>query len=106
MLKAKAASPPAGGFLDRLQANAEKLVSIRRLDEAAGDDSGAIVSRAQAKAARGDLAGAAAELKTLPADVRAPADEWIKKVEARRSALEASHRVVADALGALGKSSP
>ena len=40
------------------------------------------------------------------ADVRAPADEWIKKVEARRSALEASHRVVADALGALGKSSP
>jgi hypothetical protein len=104
MLKASAA--PSGGFLDRLQANAEKLVSIRRIDEAPGDDPNAIVSRAQGKAARGDLAGAAAELKTLPADVRAPADEWIKKVDARRGAVDASRRVVADALGALGKSSP
>jgi hypothetical protein len=106
MLKARPAPPPSGGFLDRLQANAEKLVRVRRIDEAPGDDPGAVFGRAQAKAARGDLAGAAAELKALPADVRAPADEWIKKVEARRGALEASHRVVADALGALGKISP
>jgi len=106
MLKVRPAPPPSGGFLDRLQANAEKLVRVRRIDEAPGDGPDAAIGRAQAKAARGDLAGAAAELKTLPADIRAPADEWIKKVEARRSALEASHRVVADALGALGKSSP
>jgi hypothetical protein len=106
MLKGSAAPPPSGGFLDRLQANAEKLVRVRRIDEAPGDDPGAVIGRAQAKAARGDVAGAAAELKTLPADVRAPADEWIKKVAARRAALEASHRIVADALGALGKSSP
>jgi hypothetical protein len=106
MLKANAAPTPAGGFLDRLQANAEKLVRIRPTDEVLGDDPGAIVSRAQAKAARSDFTGALAELNALPANVRAPAEDWIKKVEARNAAMDASRRVVADALAALGKASP
>ncbi|MEA2987178.1 MAG: hypothetical protein QOD94_3432 [Alphaproteobacteria bacterium] len=106
MLKVIAAPTPAGGFLDRLQANAEKLVRIRPTDEALGDDPAAVVSRAQAKAARSDFTGALAELNALPATVRAPAEDWIKKVEARNAAMDASRRVVADALAALGKASP
>jgi len=106
MLKAIAAPTPAGGFLDRLQANAEKLVRIRPTDETLGDDPAAVVSRAQAKAARSDFTGALAELNALPANVRAPAEDWIKKVEARNAAMDASRRVVADALAALGKASP
>jgi hypothetical protein len=107
MLKAPAAAtPPAGGFLDRLQANAEKLVRIRPIDEMSGDDPAAVLSRAQAKAARSDFTGALAELNALPANIRGPAEDWIKKVEARNVAMNASRRVVADALAALGKASP
>jgi hypothetical protein len=47
-----------------------------------------------------------AELNALPANVRAPAEDWIKKVEARNAAVDASRRVVADALAVLGKASP
>jgi len=106
MLKSNVAPTPAGGFLDRLQANAEKLVRIRPTDEVLGDDPAAIVSRAQAKAARSDFTGALAELNALPANVRAPAEDWIKKVEARNAAMDASRRVITDALAALGKASP
>ncbi len=104
ILRAAAAPEPAGGFLDRLQANAERLVRIRPIDEAPGDDPVAVVSRAQAKASRSDLTGAVAELNALPANLRAPADDWIKKVEARTAAVNVSRRLVADALAALGKS--
>jgi len=106
MLKTTVAPTPTGGFLDRLQANAEKLVRIRPVDEAPGDAPAAVVSRAQAKAARADLAGAVAELNALPATMRAPADDWIKQVEARNAAVNASRRFAADAIAALGKASP
>jgi hypothetical protein len=106
MLKNAAAPAPAGGFLDRLQANAEKLVRIRPVDEMPGDEPAAVISRAQAKAARADLAGAVAELNALPANVRAPTEDWIKQVEARNAAITASRRVAADATAALGKASP
>lgn len=102
----KPAETPTGGFLDRLQANAEKLVRIRRVDEASGDDTSAVFSRAQARAERGDFSGAVAELNKLPPEARAPANEWIKKTEARNAALGASRRLVADALTALGKAAP
>ena len=65
------------------QANAEKLVRIRPLEDAPGDDPAAIVARIEVKAARADLAGALAELAQLPATVRAPAEPWIKKAQAR-----------------------
>ncbi len=92
-----------GGFLDRLQAHAERLVRIRPVDETPGDDALAIIGRAEARAARADIAGAVAELAKLPAPVRAPAEEWIKKAEARNAAVAASRRLAGDALGALGR---
>src|SRR5262249_18563119 len=64
-------APPREGVLARLQMNAEKLIRVRRVDEPAGTDPGAIVARAEAKAWRGDIAGAASELDSLPPDVRA-----------------------------------
>jgi len=100
-----AAGAPAreGGFLDRLQASAEKLVRVRPAEEIAGADPAAVISRAEAKAARADLAGALAELAELPAAARAPAEPWIKQAQARAAAVEASRRLAADALVALGK---
>jgi hypothetical protein len=100
----QAAEPPTReGVLGRLQANAEKLVRIRRVDEAPGSDAAAIVARSEAKAARGDLAGTAAELAQLPPNARAPAEAWIKSVQARIAAIDASRRLAADALSGLNK---
>src|SRR5215470_1934802 len=71
----QAAEPtPREGVLGRLQMNAEKLVRIRRVDEAAGTDAAAILARSEAKAARGDVAGATAELGELSPNARAPAE--------------------------------
>ena len=83
--------------------NAEKLVRIRRIDEAPGSDAAAIVARSEAKAARGDLAGTAAEVAQLPPNARAPAETWIKSVQARTAAIDAGRRLAADALSGLNK---
>jgi hypothetical protein len=95
--------PPRDSVLGRLQLNAEKLVRIRRVDEAPGSDGAAIVARGEAKAGRGDLAGAVAELGELPPNARAPAEAWIKSVQARIAAIDASRRLAADALSGLSK---
>jgi hypothetical protein len=63
MLNAAGTTPRDGGFIDRLQQNAERLVRIRPINEAPGDDPATVIARAEAKAAHGDLSGAVAELK-------------------------------------------
>jgi len=98
-----AGTSPRDGFLEKLQASAEKLVRVRPLEEAAGSDPPAIVSRIDAKAAQADLAGALAELAKLPPALRAPADAWIAKAQARAAAVEASRDFAAAALAGLGK---
>jgi len=102
-LQQAAEPPPREGVLGRLQMNAEKLVRIRRVDEAPGSDANAIVARSEAKAARGDLPGAASEVGELPPNARAPAEAWIKSVQARTAAIEASRRLAADTLAGLSK---
>lgn len=91
-----------GGILDRLQANAEKLVRIRRVGEALpGDDPTAVIARIEAKAAQADVAGALAELGKLPPDVRAPAQAWIAKAQMRGKAIEASRQLADGAFAGL-----
>ena len=97
------ASGAREGVLARLQVNAEKLVRIRRVDEPAGSDAGAIVARAEAKVSRSDIGGAVSELAQLPPDARAPAEAWIKNAQARSAAIDASRRLAADALSGLAK---
>jgi hypothetical protein len=106
VMRQLAAPPPAGGFLDRLQANAERLVRVRPAGEAAGDDPVTVIGRVDARAGRADIAGALAELAKLPASVRAPAEEWINKAQARTDAVDISRRIASDALAALGKTAP
>jgi hypothetical protein len=103
-LHAAAAPPPRdGSFLDKLQSNAQKLVRIRPLDEAPGIDPAAILARIGARAARGDVAGALADLAELPPAGRAPAGAWIEKAKARSAAVESSRQLAADALAGLSK---
>lgn len=95
-----------GGIMDRLQQNAERLVRIRPINEASGDDPATVVARADVKASHGDLSGALAELSRLPDAARAPAQAWIKKAEAQIAALAAARGLADNAIGALGKASP
>ena len=102
MLRAAGEPVRDGGFLDRLQANAEKLVRIRPVgEEARGDDRTAILARVEQRAAQGNIPGALTELAKLPADAREPVQAWIAKAEARNRALDASRRLAADAVAAL-----
>ncbi|MBN8957155.1 MAG: hypothetical protein J0H17_11395 [Rhizobiales bacterium] len=100
--RAAALANEKGGLFERLQAHAEKLVRIRPANEAARPEPGDFTVAEQA-AARGDLAGAVAALRALPAPVRAPADAWITRVEARQAALDFARKQSRDAVAALAQ---
>jgi hypothetical protein len=104
-LRQAAKVPVEGGFLEKLQANAERLVRIRPIEEIPGDDPAAVIVRVEIKAMRGDLPGALTELGNLPAPVRAPAQAWVAKAQARAAAVAASRAFAADALVALAQPS-
>lgn len=106
MLNAAGVAPRDGGIMDRLAQNAERLVRIRPINEAPGDDPATVVARADAKATHGDLSGALAELGALPAPVRAPAQPWMKKAEAQIAALAAARALADNAVAALAKAAP
>jgi hypothetical protein len=104
LTKAAGTGGREGSYLDRLAANAQKLVRVGPAEDAPGDDPAAIVTRIQARATQSDIGGALAELAKLPAEARAPAQAWIEKAQARNAAAVASRKLAADALAALGKS--
>ena len=103
MVKTSGAQAPAGGFLERLQANAGQLVHIRPVDAPPGDDASAVLARVEVAAARADIGAALGELGKLPEAARAPAQAWIKKAEARQAALAAARTFAAQSALALGK---
>lgn len=105
LAKAVGTSPRAGSILDRLKANAEKIVRVRPIDEAIGDDPAAVVRRIESRAEQGNLNGAMAEITKLPEPARALVKEWAAKVQARNAAVEAGRRFAASALAAIGKPS-
>jgi len=97
------APAPTGGFLERLEANASRLVRIRPVDAPAGDDAAAVIARVEAAAAKADIAAAVTELGKLDAAARAPAQGFLDKAAARQAALAAARRLVADTSLALGQ---
>jgi hypothetical protein len=103
-----AAAPPsqAGGILGRLQANAERLVRVHPVGDTPGDDPAPALARAGAKAHRGDIAGALAEVEKLPPTAQSPAADWMKAAKARTAAVEAARQLAANSLTALAKTSP
>ncbi|MDQ2953518.1 MAG: hypothetical protein M3R18_01085 [Pseudomonadota bacterium] len=104
LFSAASDSTRAGGFLEKLQANAARLVRVRPVGEAPGDDPVTVIARIEAKAARSDVDGALEELGKLPPAIRAPAEMWIKKAQARAAAIAASRQFARDALAPLGRS--
>jgi len=103
MAKLSGAQAPQGGFLDRLEANASKLVRIRPLNAPEGDDAAAVLARLDIDAAKADLNAALNDLGKLDSATRAPAQAWIAKVQARDAALAAARRYAAETARALGR---
>ena len=62
MLKLSGAQAPEGGFLDRLQANAGKLVRIRPVDAPPGDNASEVLARIEIAAAHADIGRALIDL--------------------------------------------
>ncbi len=84
---------PTGGFLDRLSANAERLVRVRPIGQPQGDEPAAVLARLESAAARNDVAAALAEAAKLPPAARAPLEPWIKRAQAREAALAAAAKL-------------
>jgi len=103
MLQASGAQAPAGGFLERLQANAGKLVRIRPLGAPPGDDPAALLARVEIAAAHADIAAALNDLGKLSDATRAPAQGWIAKAQARQAALAAARQFAVETARALGQ---
>ncbi|HEY6027290.1 MAG TPA: hypothetical protein VIV09_10380, partial [Pseudolabrys sp.] len=100
MLKIWHAQAPEGSFLERLQANAGKLVRIRPMDAPPGDDPSAVLARLEVDAAKADIPAALADLAKLPdsnlTDVtRQPIRNWIVKARASEAALAAARQFAA-----------
>ena len=101
MLKISGAQVPQGGFLERLQANAGKLVHIRPVDAPPGDVPSAVLARLEVDAAKADIAAALGDLGKLADATRAPAQAWIKRAKACQDALTAARQFAADMARAL-----
>ena len=102
MLKISGAQAPEGGFLERLQANAGRMVRVRPVNAPIGDDASTVLARLEIDAAKVDIPVALADLGKLADATRAPAQDWIAKVQARQAAFAAARQYAADMARALG----
>ncbi len=103
LVKAAGNETVSGGFLDRLQANASKLVRIQPVDAPAGDASSDVLARIEMEAAKADIDGALADIGKLPETARQLAADWVSKAVARQKALTAARRFASDTARDLGK---
>jgi len=103
ILKASGTQTPPAGFMERLQANAEKLVRIRPVNAPAGDEAAAVLARLEIDVAHADINGALADLGKLDERMRQPAQDWISRARARQAAVAAADELVAVSARSLGK---
>jgi hypothetical protein len=99
-------APRETSFLGNLEAHVQKLVRITPIEAPAGDDPSSVIARINIDAARGDIAAALPGIAQLPESARVLAASWVKKAEARETAIAASRRIAADALAAIGRPAP
>jgi len=102
MLRESGAQAPAT-FLERLQANADKLVRIRPVNAPPGKAPADVLARIEIDAANAKIAAALADLAKLPEKTRAPAQAWIEKAKARQAALAAAQALAVDTARGLAR---
>lgn len=105
----RAAANPSSGdatLLDKLKANAQKLVHITPVDAPPGNDPTSVITRIDIDANRADIGAALKDIAALPGPLKSLAADWAKTAQAREGALAASRNISADALAALSKPAP
>jgi hypothetical protein len=95
-------SESTGGFLERLGANAGRLVHVTPVNAPAGDAPSDVLARLNVEAAHADLGAALGDIAKLPQPAQAKAAEWVARVKARQQALSAARTLASDAAQALG----
>jgi hypothetical protein len=103
MIKAAGVQNAPSGFLERLQANASKLVRISPVNAPPGDKPSELLARIEVAAAHADIASALTDIAKLPEAARAPAQAWIARAKARQDALAAARKLAADTARGLAK---
>lgn len=103
LAKASGAQAAGGDFLERLQANASKLVRIRPVGAPVGDDTSAVLARIEVETAHADIDGALTDLGKLDVAMRTLARDWIAKAQSRQAAITAARQFAADTMHALAK---
>ncbi|WP_413855752.1 COG4223 family protein, partial [Albidovulum sp.] len=86
----------AGDTWERLLAFLRTQSGARSLTPREGTDPDAILSRAEAALAAGDLAGSISEIGGLPAEGQARMTEWVALASRRISATEAAAALAAE----------
>lgn len=102
MKKAIGTPAASGGFLERLQANAEHLVRVRPAGAPAGNDASAVLARVEQSAAQENIAAALTDIGTLPEAARQVAANWVTRATARQKALDAARGFATGTTRALG----
>lgn len=77
------------GSMDRMTAFLRTQLGVRSLEAKEGDDPDAILSRAEAALRNGDIAGALAELTSMPEPGQPALADWISTAKARADAIAA-----------------
>jgi len=85
-IAAAAPTDPEAGLVDRLMSSALSVVKVRKVGDVEGDSAEAIVARAEARLANGDLDAAVAEWSALPEASRAATAEYGDALAARARA--------------------
>ena len=89
----------AGDWFDQTVARLGRLVSVRRTGEVAGEGTGAVLARAEARLGTGDLGAAVAELGALEGAAADAAADWLGQARARLAAERALEDLAAAARG-------
>ena len=82
-LDAERVNATDGNFFARLWASLRGLVRVRRVTDIAGATTEARLARAQADSDRGDIAGAATEVRGVSGPAASPLQSWLTDADAR-----------------------
>jgi len=94
---------PAEGWTDRILRMADKVVTVRPVNEPGGSGVPALVTRIRQALERGDVVEAAATWDALPEPARRASEEWGRQVKAVAEAHRAAQAISSDALATLNR---
>lgn len=94
---------PAEGWTDRILRMADKVVTVRPVNEPGGSGVPGLVTRIRQALERGDVVEAAAAWDALPEPSRRLSEEWGRQVKSVAEAHRAAQAISTDALATLNR---